>query len=217
MNSYTNEKNLYTLTEKEIELLDKAWELINDIRTTEISRNKYRKAMIEKIRDKYTSQEFFILEKIVEKMYWNLVDKVKKSFDIDMSIRQRKNFDLERIKDKILKRNKRAIESNVRKSYVYDEHVNKLLYKYNYPNELDLIVSSIITNRSVYETIMSDEMDINNIEIEPYGNIVEFDYAFPNLNTIKPFATTNDTRQENIEKLYYGDDPEINWFTQLTN
>ena len=214
-NPYTNEKNPYTLVEKEVKLLDKAWELINDIRTTEISRNKYRKEMIKKVRDKYTPKDFFILEKIVEKMYWNLVDKVKKTVDIDMSIRQKKNFDLERVKDKILKKNKKAVESNVRKSYVYDDHTNKLFYKYNYPDDFDSIVSSIMINRSVYETIMSDEMDINNIEIEPYSNIVEFDYAFPNLNTIKFFATTNNVRHENIERLYYSDDPEINWFNNF--
>jgi hypothetical protein len=213
MNPYTNEKNSYPLTEKEIVLLDNVWNLINDFRTTELSRNKYRKEMINKVRDKYTPQDFFNLEKIIEKMYWNLVDKVKKSFDINMSIRQKKNFDLEQIKDKILKRNKKATESNVRKSYVYDEHINKLLYKYDYPNELDSIISSIMINRSVYETIMSDEIDINNIEIEPYSNNVEFDYAFPNLNTIKPFATSSNTRKELIENLYYNDDPEISWFT----
>lgn len=202
--AYVNNKNNYNLTEKELCILDNVWELINEFRMTYISRNKYRKNLIERIQNKYSIDEVYTLEMIVEKMYWNLVDKIKLDFDLHSNIREKYKFDLQRIRNKILQRNKFSKESNVRKSYVYDENENKLLYKYNYPDDFDLIISSIITNRSAYETIMSNQINIINLEINPYENIVEFDYGFPNLNTLKEFALSKKTtRLQNIRRMYY--------------
>jgi hypothetical protein len=215
VNPYINKKNNYILTKKEIKLLDNAWKLINDFRNTEISRNKYRKAIIEKIKNKYTSDELYTLEIIIEKIYWNLHDKMKKKFDIEQNIHKKNIIDdsnLERIKNNILTKNKRVKESNVRKSYIYDMDTQTVLYKYNYPDDLDLIISTVMINRSAYETIMGNKLSINNLVIDPYNNNIEFDYPYPNLNTIEPFATTAQIRLNNINDMYYIDNSEINWF-----
>jgi hypothetical protein len=50
---------------------------------------------------------------------------------------------------------------------------------------------------------MSESEEIFNIEIEPYNNIVEFDYPYPNLNTIKSFVDTKEQRIEKIREMYY--------------
>ena len=180
-NPYTNKNNNHILTKKEIKLLDKAWNLINDFRKTEISRNKYRKTIIEKIKNKYTPDELYTLEIIIEKMYWNLHNKIQKNFDMEQYVEKKTIIDdsnLGRIKNKILTKNKRAKESNVRKSYVYDENSEIVLYKYNYPDDLDLIISAIMINRSIYETIMGNKLNINNLIIEPYNNNIEFVSSF---------------------------------------
>jgi hypothetical protein len=53
---------------------------------------------------------------------------------------------------------------------------------------------------------------IDELDIEPYYNNIEFDYPFPNLNTIKPFAVDRNTRMEKIQKMYYDKNAEENWF-----
>ena len=213
MNPYANNKLKYNLTRKELLLVDRAWELIYDLAETEISRYKYRKVVIDKIKNKYTEKEFYILETIIEKMYWNLEDKIKKTFDVNIHLYKKfGKFQLTNVVNQIYKKNKRVKESNIRKSYVYDVRKQEVLYKYNYPNELDLIVSSIIINRSTYETIMGDKADISNLQIEPYNNTIEYDYPYPNLNTIEPFAIDNKRRIQNIKNMYYSQNSELYWF-----
>ena len=115
------------------------------------------------------------------------------------------------MKNKILMRNKKIKESNIRKLYVVTKN-NDLIYKYKYPNDLDLLIASIMINRSLYETIMSETINLSDIEIQPYNNPIEFDYPYPNLNTIKSFTCTKKQRIENIHKMYYENNAEKNWF-----
>jgi hypothetical protein len=206
-NPYNNKDLIYILTEKELSLIDEVWILINIFNNTELTRNKYRKIIINIIKNRYTIEKFYELEIIIEKMYWNLVNKIKLYFFVNNKIKSKETNNIEKIKNKILIKNKNITLSNIRKSYICEN--NKILYKYDYPNELDMISTSIMINRSIYETIM---ININIYEfIEPYNNM-EFDYPFPNLNTIKPFSFNEETRFENIKKMYYDDDCEKNWF-----
>lgn len=210
MNLY---KNKYALTQREILLIDRAWELLYDLSDTEISRYKYRKKIIEKVRNKYTKQEFYTLEIIIEKMYWNLIDKIKKIFDVDPSLYKKSGkMKINTVINQIYKNNKRAKESNIRKSYIHNPKRQEIIYKYNYPNNLDMISSSIIIHRSTYETIMGNQTDISDLQIEPYNNIIEYDYPYPNLNTIAPFVTDNKRRIKNINDMYYSQNPELYWF-----
>ncbi len=89
------------------------------------------------------------------------------------------------------------------------------MYKYNYPNDFDMLIFSIMINRSTYETILSNPYitlnEINNLIKNPYTSIIEFDYPFPNLNTIKPFVYSMKERIENIKKMYYSSNSFDNW------
>jgi hypothetical protein len=217
VNPYNNIKLNFSLDQKEIKLLDKVWEFINDFRETKLTRNKYTKYIIEKIKKKYKINEFYIYENITEKIYWNLVDKIKNDHEIKSEIFFKninqnipKNMIKNMIKDviketkrKILMRNNKIKESTIKKTFITTS--KNILYKYNYPDDLDLIVASVIINRSLYETIMSENKSIFDIDIiiEPYNNIIEFDFPFPNLNTIKPFTKSKKERIINIYNEYY--------------
>lgn len=210
-NAYTNKTNRFKFKIKELKNLDKAWNLINEFRITKISRAKYRKNIIDKINNKYTLDQFYYIEIIIEKMYWNLRDKLKLIFDEQHKYKKTSKVDsLHEIQDNILIKNKKATLSNIRKSYI--ENDKSIFYVYDYPNDFDLIVSSVMINRSAYETIMEDIVDIFNLNIDPYTNIIEFDYPFPNLNTIKPFAYSKIKRLDNILNLYYVKNSDGNWF-----
>jgi hypothetical protein len=203
-NPYNNSNLKYPLLESEVKLIDNVWEFINKFRETFLTRGKYRRNIKNKIRQQYSIEEFYRYEKIVEKIYWNLANKIKSEINWDPKIYIKRKFNLNNIENRILKRNVKVKESNVNKTYVITEN-NELIYKYKYPDDLDILVSSIMINRSIYETIMSDEEDIFNIDIEPYNNIVEFDYLFPNLNTIKSFVNNKSERINKISKMYYKD------------
>jgi hypothetical protein len=204
-NPYNNNNLKYSFSENEMKIIDNVWEFINYFRETFLTRGKYRRNIKNKIRQKYSIEEFYKYEKIVEKLYWNLVNKIKSEINLDQKIYIKRKFNLKNIENRILKRNVKVKESNVNKTYVITDN-NELIYKYKYPDDLDITVSSIMINRSVYETIMSDEENIFNIDIEPYNNIVEFDYLFPNLNTIKSFVNNKNERINKISKMFYDGD-----------
>lgn len=205
-NPYNNKNLKYLLSKNEINEIDNVWEFLSIFRETFLTRGKYRRNIKMKIVEKYTIDEFYKLEKIAEKIYWNLEDKIKNEVEKEINFKSKiyvkKKFDLRQMENKIFRRNIKITESNINKSYVITEN-NEFLYKYKYPDDMDILISSIMVNRSIYETIMSDEESIYNLEIEPYNNIVEFDYLLPNLNTIKSFAYNKNDRIKNISKMYY--------------
>lgn len=213
-NPYTNKFLKYKLKNKDIKQIDNVWNFLNIFRITQTTRKKYRDCIIDNIRKNYDIVNFYKYEKILEKMYWNLVYKIKKDNDIKpkIYIKNISNESIHDLRDKIMIKNKYSKESNVRKSFVISRNKN-YLYKYNYPNDLDLMASSIMINRSIYETYLSNDISIYDLNIEPYNNIIEFDYPFPNLNTIKNFSFDNKKeRLNNIQKMYFDDDSYKNWF-----
>lgn len=200
-NPYNNKNLKFRLSDGEIKKLDRVWIFLDNFRVSYLTRDKYMREIKKKINKKYGVDKFYMYEKIVEKIYWNLVEKIKNDINFKPKLYLRKEYDLKTMENKILKRNVKIKESMVKKTYVVTKN-NELIYKFNYPDDLDLLVSSIMINRSVYETIMSGEENLFNIMIEPYNNIIEFDFPFPNLNTIKSFSYSKDKRMENIESVY---------------
>lgn len=212
LNPYHNNQLIYNLDDSEIELLDNVWKFIGDFRITKISRTKYREYIVNKIKNKYDIEQFYNFEIIVEKLYWNLLYKLRYDIDFSPEVFIKQEYNLEDTTNKILMRNKNIKESNIRKTYVVTKN-NNLLYKYDYPNSIDLLMSSIIINRTLYETIMINYNSINEFDLKPYNNTIEFDYPFPNLNTIKGFTKSYEERIENIIKMYYVENAEKNWFS----
>jgi hypothetical protein len=212
VNPYNNIDLKFSLTNEETKYIDEMWVFIDVFRVSELTRSKYRAKIIKSIISKYNIKTFYFFEYMVEKIYWNLMIKLKIDLDMrpEIFLKKEKKYNAEHIENKILMRNKKIKESTVRKTYIITKN-NNLLYKYQYPNHLDLLASSIMQNRSIYESIMSNKLFLFDIEIEPYNNNIEFDYPYPNLNTIKYFQISKKKRLDSIFNLYFCDNAEKNW------
>ena len=216
INPYNNNHNKYDFTIEELKSIDFAWELINMFNITFLTKMELREKMITYINKKYNVEEFDRLEIIIEKMFWNLifiVNKILENNFIEQTIKQKDNsYDLTKQIRRIYKKNKLLCESYINK--IIDFKDDKLYYKYNYPNNFDIIISSIMSDRIIYETIYNniDKLDINFIQsIISNINIKEnFDYLFPNINTIIPFSYKN--RIERIKKYYFNNKFDALWF-----
>lgn len=208
MNPYINNIIMYPLEADELSLIDKLWDFLTIFRKTYLTKSSYMNNIAKIIQKIYIPQDFLLYEKLAEKLYWNLVFVMIDKLNIKSTIRKKKTINKIDIKNKILQKSiSRTIgETTINKTFVA---TNKAIYyKYEYPNDLDKLMYSVMINRSLYETIMSniDKISLqylSELEIEPYNNFIEFDYGFPNLNTIRPFAYTDNVRLENITKMYW--------------
>ena len=62
----------HPLSEIETNLIEKVWDFIKIFKKTFLYISDYRSYLIKKIKKKYTIEQFFIYETIVNKMFWNL-------------------------------------------------------------------------------------------------------------------------------------------------
>ena len=213
MNPYNNKYIFHPLLKEEILQIDKVWIFIDKFQVDFLTRNMYVENIISNISKLYTITDFFIYEVILEKLYWNLFNFIIDKVHISDTIKE-KHTDKSKIIQKILY-NSLIKMTSLRKAYIYNKHHHNYMYKYHYPNDIDMLLFSIIKNRSTYETILSNPdlslYEINELITEPYNSIVEFDYPFPNFNTIKPFVYSSKERIKNIKKFYYVTNAKQNW------
>ena len=219
INPYNNGYNKFDYTIDELDYIDDSWNLIDKFSTSYLTKSELREKIILFVSESYTPHEFEKLEIIIEKMYWNMIyilKKILRSSYIDQKIFVKKTNNINKQIRKIYLKNR-----NLSESYINKILVNKndyIYYKYDYPNSFDIIISSIISNRSIYETIYNkiDALNINLIKKLTSGiNIREnFDYLFPNINSIIPFCYNN--RMKRLEKYYYEkNSSDSNWFIFL--
>lgn len=69
---YKNKYLKHSLTYKEYNLLPKVWEFLKYFKKRFIFITDYRDYIIDKISDTYTSDEFYLYESILNKLFWNL-------------------------------------------------------------------------------------------------------------------------------------------------
>lgn len=214
MNPYNNKYIFHSLSKEEIFLIDKVWIFIGEFKEVSLTKSIYIHNIIQKIKSIYTPVDFLIYETIAEKLYWNLFNVIVDKIYVYDTIRENHKINKSQTLHKLLK-DSLIGKSSLRKAYVYNKKHHSYMYKYNYPNDLDLLLFSIMVNRSTYETIMSNSDitldEINNLIPNPYNSTIEFDYPFPNLNTIKPFSYSIKERIANINNLYYSNNPYDNW------
>ena len=71
-NIYTNINLKYPINTEEHKNINKVWELINIYNKPFVSITDKRNYLIKNIKKKYTIEEFYYLESIIEKLFWNL-------------------------------------------------------------------------------------------------------------------------------------------------
>ena len=202
---------MHKLTKNEIIELDNYWNFIN-IFKPEYKKNiswinndvlTYRKYIIKKIRENYTIEQFYLYEKILNKLLYNLLIHI--DFNID-------NICINKECTKIYKIHKNTNnEKDGTYSYSHKLHITDFKKNVNYKflywaqickNDIINKIFTIMSDKNLYEKIMNDKLDLKNIIISEsyyYPN----DYPFPNVNFI--FYNKNNKKYwiDRIKKLYY--------------
>lgn len=214
MNPYNNKYIFHPLSKEEIFLIDKVWIFINEFKEVSLTKSLYINKIIQSIKKLYSPVDFLIYETITEKLYWNAFNVIVDKIYVYDTIKENYKINKSQTLHKLLKESLIG-KSSLRKAYIYNKKHHSYMYKYNYPNDLDLLLFSMMINRSTYETILSNPNitldEINNLIPNQYNSIIEFDYPFPNLNTIKPFSYSMKERLANINNLYYATNARENW------
>jgi hypothetical protein len=216
-NIYIDKKLPYPLTQEEYKIIDKIWEFNKHFKFITPTYYEYRNTLIKNIPKKYNIEEFFLYEKILEKLYWNLHNLINKK--LINNLEEYKYDKLDEIKEKFHEDNN--FRSYINKIINYDDINNKIYYcrqqggepvsEYNKTNHL---INDIMTKREIYEKVMNGEQEINKIKLSK--NYKQIDYGFPNLNIYKPFIGSDEWRKKKIEYYYYKVDfSENNWFVLL--
>lgn len=210
----------YPLTESEYEKIDDVWDFIQNFKKFPLSLHKYRSSLIETIKNKYSNNEFYILEFITEKLFWNLRECTYKMF---LTENQKDINDLLELKEGSYTDslnnmyNDNSYRSFINKLILIDDIDNKYFYKkiegsaeiFN-QNKFNIYTSTTLFNRNLYELIMMNPKKIKKIFIPKY--YYEYDYPFPNLNFGRAFCQTHNFRKERINRMYYDHNAEENWF-----
>lgn len=127
----------------------------------------------------------------------------------------------EKIKEnKLLKQH--YYRSFVNKIFVIDSKTKRIIFKpmegsseIFAKNYFNLLTSVILSNKNLYEIIMSNPYSINKIKIDLPEFYYEYDYAFPNLNFCMFKVGTDKDRKFRIKKMYYDKEAEKYWFKLL--
>lgn len=223
MSIYNNKDLKFQFDNDEYEYIEKSWDIIKSMKYNGEPIYKYRSGLIENLSSDMTISDFLKCEKIIEKLYWNMKHILKNiiglsdnsSYDI---FDYNENSNIFLIKDSIISK-KNYYESYINKMIIIDDKESKIYVKNtDYPfynttkNKLESVSQYIMNNRSTYESIIQNHdnfyqlIDENNI-----SEILFFDYGFPNLNTIKPFVSSDKFRRKKMYEMYYGINPSCKW------
>jgi len=212
-------KNItHSLTNEEIENLDKVWEFIECFNYPKINLHKFRKQVISKIRSKYSLHEFLVYEKVIEKLLFNLKDRY---FDQNKDIYTKIKI-IELNKEDNLNKKIREFSANcqicllrsfINKNFYFNYSNNKLYFTPTKgssdileESRLDSILNTVMYNRESYEMFMLDN-SLNDIDQFYYS----FDYPFPNIFTDKFNIINDKDREIRIDKLYFSGGEKM-WF-----
>ncbi len=199
--------------------LEKAWKLLKIFSKPYISISSYRNYLIKKIPKKFTIDEFYICEKIIDKLFWDLR---KKLGDIGecYTISYNNSSDLDDKLFYIYEDIGTFYRSFINKLIIVDKENKKIYYKkmdgssiiFNGSNKFNLLTLTILFNRDLYEDVMNDKIskkEIKNIELPSY--YYQLDYCFPNVNCCHYNLGTKEEWLERIRKMYYTESSEY-WY-----
>lgn len=198
---------------------DKVWELLRIFSKPYVSLTVYRNYLIKKVSRKFTIDEFYECEKTIDEMFWDLRKKIDKN-----NYSNKKCFiqtydnseDLDNKIHGIIDDIGLFYRSFINKLIIVDKENRKIYYKkmnsssYIFEkNQFDLLTLTILFNRRLYEGVMSNNINIKDIELPQY--YYQLDYCFPNVNCCKYNIGSKEDWINRISKMYYSNDSK-NWF-----
>jgi|SaaInlStandDraft_6_1057023.scaffolds.fasta_scaffold30314_2 hypothetical protein len=155
----------------------------------------YRKYIIQTIREKYTAEEFYKYELILNSLYWKMKNKLA-PYVTDIT----KFIITEEVKVEDI-----YSQSNINSKYQYNEKMKKyfILEKIG---KLDKICISIIKNKSIYKKYLSGvniQKIVDNIKLNTDDYYYFDNYAFPNLNPMFKNLNSKKRWMNKINRMYY--------------
>ena len=190
----------YELTNEETLKLDEYWEFINVFYNNIDKDNEfqfvsdYRETIIKKINTKYSAEEFYFFEKMLNKMLWKLLT----IYDIKV---YRINF---KIKEGFIINCDRSYTNKqvmfIDNRMILYPNYGDVTSNENYPENLFKILN-ILSKREIYEKVINDKNYIENIKIEKY--YYPHDYPFPNISLIEFNNNDKEIWLKRINAYYY--------------
>lgn len=220
---YRSDELKYPLTDDEYNKISEVWEFIKKFKKMPSNLHTYRSELIKLIKNQYSAEEFYYLELIVEKLFWNLRNKTYKFFlENDKKclddLLELKEGSLNDMLDEMYSDN--SYRSFINKLILIDNINDKCYYKkiegssmIFSKNKFNLYTSIVLLNKKLYEMVMMDPIKIKSISVPEY--YYQYDYPFPNLNYGRPFIQTKEYRMKRITQMYYSKRAEKNWFKLL--
>ena len=197
----------YPLSEKEKKMLPKVFSFIktfykfNVVKSENFGPYDYRRFIIKRIREKYSIEEFYKYEKIMNKLYWNLYHKLHKKDKLcDMIKNPPKNFQ-KSFNNKILNYNHKT-----KMYHIQQDYINYFIdYEKRKKNKTEIKIMSAMMDMDLYLSFYKNpKKKIKKMDIFYYP----LDYPFPNVN--RCFYNENSPKEwiNRIKKMYfyYNDD-----------
>lgn len=203
---------MYKLLKKELNILDDFWKFIEIFKVENYKLNwisgvyGYRHALIKKIRETYSAEDFYKYEVILNKLLWNLLIKVKFSIN-DLLIQSPLYINIEV-----------PWHSCSHKEYLHNE-INDKKYFFKFYQSLihyDIVnkIFYTMSNRKLYDKIINGKKSINSVKpivyVNHMGNSIAsttyyypYDYPFPNINLLFYNQNKKETWINRINKLYF--------------
>ena len=208
----------YPLDNDEYNNINNVWNFINEFSFLTYILHDYRSRVIENIKNKYSVNEFYDLEKTAEKLFWNLRHRIPTSINNLTTIKQSSYENLDGLLAKMYRDT--YYRSFINKLILIDDKNHQCYYKpmegsadIFTKNDFNLCCSVAFYNRDLYEKTMENPRIIHELELPHF--YYQYDYPFPNINYVKPFIQTDNYRIKRIKKMYYDDDAERQWFVLL--
>lgn len=231
-NIYSDTNLAHSLTDAEHNKIDKVWDFIQLFNKEFVFITDYRRYVIKHVQQLYTLDEFYELEHIANKLFWNLrlllqplwlEGNTSKQLDNALTLCDCQHYtDQQDLNNKIK-------DNKIFNTVYYRSFINKLviidkeqqiiytkkmegashIFSKNYFN---LLTMYIFKNKDMYERIMKNISMIQEASFDIPTHYYQYDYAYPNLNfCVYTFGSVDD-RKERIKQMYYTDTKGKQWF-----
>jgi len=223
----------YPLTDTEVDIINNVWNFLELFTKRYIFISDYRKYIIKEINSKYEPEEFYILESILNKLFWNLryiiaplwenpklsENEYKKILENNYTIPNSlllcsvNKFNNENELNEIINNkitNSVFYRSFINKLIIVDRK-NNLIYSKNIEGSADIFdknyfnsyTMQILFNKKLYYKIMKNPIIIKDLKIDLPEFFYQYDYAFPNINYCVYKFGSKNDRYNRIKKMYY--------------